>query len=234
MAWPGADWSRGDILAFLTLAVTCIGVVAAILAVPSLQRFLSRRAAAPDRTPLRRIRGRKTAPRPADATSHPWSRGDLIALTGALVAVVGVVAAILAIPGMPRLLPWDKQPEPKPPIHDGGKADIQPIPPARTVPTASRTPSEKPVRSSPTPQTFYTVKVMHRADLGRGSWLLDNKPAEPFIVSHDLNVTELRLPAGVHHAVAKVEGRECQSSFTVPVQGPVFLDCVDSDSGRSR
>lgn len=40
-----------------------------------------------------------------------WSKGDIIAVLGLLIAVVGVVAAILAIPGMPKIAHWDSEPK---------------------------------------------------------------------------------------------------------------------------
>jgi hypothetical protein len=38
-----------------------------------------------------------------------WSRGDAIAFIGVFVAVVGCIAAVLAIPGMPKLLHLDSE-----------------------------------------------------------------------------------------------------------------------------
>ena len=235
MAWPGAHWSRGDIFASLTLAAACIGAVATILAYPSLRRLLTGRSSAPSRKLQRLARRLDSGPPAAKAADRHWSRGDIVALTGVAITVVGVVAAILAIPGMPRLLPWDKPAEQKPQAKDEAKADIQPSASAQPVSNTSNVPADAARRSSTVARpTLYTVKVLHNPALSNAPWLLDDQPAEAFVVSHDLNVTALRLPAGVHHIAATVEGRACKNSFSVPVQGPVFLDCVDSDSGRSR
>ena len=38
-----------------------------------------------------------------------WSKGDVIALIGVGVAIVGCVAGVLAIPGMPKLFHWDSE-----------------------------------------------------------------------------------------------------------------------------
>ena len=40
-----------------------------------------------------------------------WSKGDVLALLGLLVAVAGVLAAVLAIPGMPKFFHYDSEPE---------------------------------------------------------------------------------------------------------------------------
>ena len=42
-----------------------------------------------------------------------WSKGDILALLGLLVAVVGVGVAILTIPGMPKLFHMDTKPQAK-------------------------------------------------------------------------------------------------------------------------
>jgi hypothetical protein len=38
-----------------------------------------------------------------------WSKGDIIALLGLVVALAGVIAAILAVPGMPKLVHFDSE-----------------------------------------------------------------------------------------------------------------------------
>jgi len=42
-----------------------------------------------------------------------WSKGDILAGLGLIIAAVGVVAAILAIPGMPKIAHWDSEPSVK-------------------------------------------------------------------------------------------------------------------------
>jgi hypothetical protein len=54
-----------------------------------------------------------------------WSKGDILALLGLLVAVIGVGAAILAIPGMPKIFHSDTETQVKqdnPPLVPPGPA----------------------------------------------------------------------------------------------------------------
>jgi len=67
-------------------------------------------------------------------TGGEWSRGDLLALLGIAVAIVGVVVAVLTLPGMPKVFHFDSDSSPKrvePPgsVTDGKAA----IPTAKPV-----------------------------------------------------------------------------------------------------
>lgn len=41
-----------------------------------------------------------------------WTRGDVLALIGVVAAIIGGGAAILAIPGMPKIVDWDSKNKP--------------------------------------------------------------------------------------------------------------------------
>jgi hypothetical protein len=45
-----------------------------------------------------------------------WSRGDLLALLGVLVAIGGLLIATLTIPGMPKVFHWDAESSVKQPV----------------------------------------------------------------------------------------------------------------------
>ena len=58
-----------------------------------------------------------------------WSKGDILAGLGLIIAAVRVVAAILAIPGMPKIAHWDSEPSVKQ-SDDSSPAKAIPAPPA--------------------------------------------------------------------------------------------------------
>jgi hypothetical protein len=56
-----------------------------------------------------------------------WSRGDLLALLGILVAIAGVLAAVLAIPGMPRIFHGDSDSTAKQPGVASAASKTKPL-----------------------------------------------------------------------------------------------------------
>jgi hypothetical protein len=62
-----------------------------------------------------------------------WSKGDVLAFLGLLVAVVGVAAAILGIPGMPKLVHWDSES----PVKQESQPAATPALPAKRVTKAA-------------------------------------------------------------------------------------------------
>jgi hypothetical protein len=55
-----------------------------------------------------------------------WSRGDLLALLGVIVAIAGVIVAILTIPGMPKIFHFDSDSSVKPSVPAPGVPKTEP------------------------------------------------------------------------------------------------------------
>lgn len=71
-------------------------------------------------------------------TGGEWSRGDLLALLGIAVAIVGVVVAVLTLPGMPKFFHFDSESSTKHVETPGTISDGKPATPTAKPAQKSR------------------------------------------------------------------------------------------------
>jgi|HubBroStandDraft_6_1064221.scaffolds.fasta_scaffold19512_5 hypothetical protein len=153
-----------------------------------------------------------------------WSRGDVLALTGVIVAIL---ATILAIPGMPKHLGIDLESWSKTEPSPGQRAKETTTP---THLSPAQEPSNVPSREAKPLQTqsasFYKVKIIRSRDLHAGDFVLDTQPIPiSAIVEDALSYTTLQLQAGSHTLSIPRAIRPCPVTFSVPSAEPISLTC---------